>query len=68
MANISIFDLQFNDSESPLVFLETEKSALIKAAVERSIDARKIGGGRRKHCGLSHPNDKPRKNYDEYFV
>lgn len=45
MANISISNLEPNDAESLLVALETGESGLVKAAVERAIDARKVAGG-----------------------
>ena len=45
MSNISISNLEHNDTESLLVSLETEDSALVKAAVQRALDARKIIGG-----------------------
>lgn len=44
MANISISDLYSVDSESLLVPVGTKAESLIRAAISRSLDARKIMG------------------------
>ncbi len=45
MAKIFIANLHANDSEFSLISLQEGESGLIKTAVERALDARRIGGG-----------------------
>jgi len=45
MAKISIVNLQSDDRESSLIYLEEWRISLIKVAVERAIDTRRISGG-----------------------
>jgi len=46
MAKISIVNLQSDDRESSLIYLEESRISLIKVAVERALDTRRISGGR----------------------
>ncbi len=45
MAKISVTDLHAINSEFPLIFLKQGETELIKTAVERALDTRRIGGG-----------------------
>ena len=45
MAKNSIVNLQSDDRESSLIYLEESRISLIKVAVERAIDTRRISGG-----------------------
>ena len=45
MARISINNLQADDFNSSLISLGDQENDLVKAAVERALDARRIGGG-----------------------
>jgi hypothetical protein len=45
MAKIFVSDLHAIDSEFPLIFLKQGETDLIKTAVERAINTRRIGGG-----------------------
>lgn len=55
MANISVSDLNFSESESFLSSLGTEESSLIKGAIDCALLARRLSDGRRKHCGIKFP-------------
>ena len=46
MAKISIVNLQSDDRESSLIYLEQLRISLIKVAVEGALDTRLISGGR----------------------
>jgi hypothetical protein len=46
MARISIVNLQSDDRESSLIYLEESRISLIKVAVEGALDTRRIIGGR----------------------
>lgn len=45
MAKISIVNLQSDDRGSSLIYLEESRISLIKVAVERALDTRRISGG-----------------------
>ena len=45
MARISISNIHADHSDSSLIPLEDKEISLVKVAVERALDARRIGGG-----------------------
>jgi|NOAtaT_5_FD_contig_123_20096_length_2108_multi_12_in_2_out_1_1 hypothetical protein len=47
MAKIFITNLHANESKFSLISLEERETGLIQTAIERALDARRIGGGLR---------------------